>query len=101
MVAAMEGNTSIGMLLIEKGAALDSRNKFRETALSLAAHTAHPSFVKLLLASGASLECHPFGDTFDAWLNWVGKYSACSPEQWERIRELFEAERNLRTLTHG
>jgi ankyrin repeat protein len=43
MAAAMEGNTSIGMLLIEKGADLDSRNKFRDTALSLAAHSGHLS----------------------------------------------------------
>src|SRR5882724_155453 len=28
MVAAMEGNTSIGELLIQKGAELDGRNKF-------------------------------------------------------------------------
>src|SRR5271154_373772 len=61
MVAAMEGNTSIGALLIEKGADLERRNKFCSTALSLAAHTGHPSFVELLLTSGASLECHPDG----------------------------------------
>jgi ankyrin repeat protein len=70
MAAAMDGNTSIGSLLIENGAELDSRNKFRETALSLAAHTGHASFVDLLLKSGASLECHPFGNTFDDWLDW-------------------------------
>ncbi|MGB8113516.1 MAG: ankyrin repeat domain-containing protein, partial [Candidatus Sulfotelmatobacter sp.] len=58
MIAALEGNTSIGRSLIEKGADLDKRNKFRETALSLAAHSGHPSFVKLLLTSGASLDCY-------------------------------------------
>src|SRR5277367_2884590 len=63
MAAAMEGDTSIGTLLIERGADLERRNKFRDTALSLAAHTGHPSFVKLLLTSGASLECHPDGIT--------------------------------------
>jgi len=41
MVAAMDGNTSVGRLLIEKGAELNSRNKFRDTALSLAIHTGH------------------------------------------------------------
>ena len=45
MLAAMEGDTSIGRLLIEKGADLDRRNNHRDTALSLAAHTGHPSFV--------------------------------------------------------
>jgi len=37
MIAAMEGDTSIGRLLIEKGADLDRRNNHRDTALSLAA----------------------------------------------------------------
>src|SRR5580700_10727660 len=59
MIAALEGNTSIGSLLIESGAELDRRNQFHDTALSLAALTGHPSFVGLLLSSGASLECHP------------------------------------------
>jgi ankyrin repeat protein len=92
MVAAMEGNTSIGRLLIERGADLERRNKFRDTPLSLAAHTGHPSFVKLLLASGASLECHPEGNSFDVWLNWVCEYGRCSA----KIRALFDKERTIR-----
>jgi ankyrin repeat protein len=92
MVAALEGNTSIGSLLIESGAELDRRSNFRDTALSLAAHTGHPSFVALLLTGGASLECYPFGDTFDVWFNWACQYGWCS----ERIRELFDKERNTR-----
>ena len=92
MIAALEGNTAIGSLLIESGVELDRRNKFRETALSLAAHSGHPSFVELLLKSGASLECHPFGNTFDAWLNWARQYGRCS----EKIRGLFDNERRVR-----
>jgi ankyrin repeat protein len=92
MIAALEGNTSIGSLLIESGAELDSRNKFHDTALSIAAHTGHPSFVDLLLTGGASLECHPFGNTFDVWLNWACQYGRCS----EKIRELFDNERKTR-----
>jgi ankyrin repeat protein len=92
MVAAMEGNTSIGSLLIENGAERDGRNKHRDTALSLAAHTGHASFVDLLLRSGASLECHPFGNTFDDWLNWACQYGRCST----RIRTLFDKEREIR-----
>jgi ankyrin repeat protein len=92
MDAAMQGNTSIGSLLIENGAELDRRNKHRDTALSLAAHTGHASFVDLLLRSGASLECHPFGNTFDVWLNWACKYERCST----RIRALFDKEREIR-----
>src|SRR5580692_11519327 len=49
MIAALEGNTSIGSLLIESGAELDSRNKSHATALSWAAHTGHSSFVSPLL----------------------------------------------------
>src|SRR5256885_1924216 len=93
MLAAMEGNTSVGSLLIEKGADLNSRNKFGSTALSLAAHTGHPSFVKLLLERGASLECYPFGNSLEVWLNWLGKHSACPTKELERIRQLFRNER--------
>ena len=92
MVAAMEGNTSIGKLLIERGADLDSRNKFRETPLSLAAHTGHPSFVNLLLTNGASLECHPHGNSFDIWLDWACEYGRCTA----KIRALFNKERRVR-----
>src|ERR1700722_8831750 len=88
MVAAMEGNTTIGRLVIERGADLDRRNKFRDTPLSLAAHTGHPSFVQFLLTSGASLKCHPFGNTFDVWLNWTCKYGRCSA----KITALFDEE---------
>jgi len=93
MVAALEGNTAIGSLLIENGAELDARNKFRETPLSLAAHTGHASFVDLLLKHGASLECHPFGNTFDVWMGWATQYGRCS----EKIRNLFDSERKDRS----
>jgi ankyrin repeat protein len=92
MIAALEGNTSIGSMLIDSGAELDRRNKFNETALSLASHSGHPSFVELLLTGGASLDCHPFGNTFDAWLNWACQYGRCS----EKIRGLFDKERKVR-----
>lgn len=92
MIAALEGNTSIGSLLIERGAELDRRNKFHATALSLAAHSGHPSFVELLLNHGASLDCQPFGNTFDAWLDWACQYGRCS----EKIRGLFDKERKVR-----
>jgi Ankyrin repeats (3 copies) len=38
MLAAFEGNTTIGKLLISRGATIDKTNDFGETALSLAAH---------------------------------------------------------------
>lgn len=96
MLAAMDGNISIGRLLIASGAELGTRNNCRDTALSLAAHTGHSSFVELLLASGASLECYPFGNHLEVWLDWLGDHSACAPEELERIRELFDSERKIR-----
>jgi ankyrin repeat protein len=94
MIAAMEGDTSVGRLLIEKGADLDRRNDHRDTALSPAAHTGHPSFVSLLLENGASLECYPFGNSIDVWLDWLAQYL---PERMKHIRDLFDTERHVRS----
>jgi ankyrin repeat protein len=69
MLAALEGNTAVGRELISHGARLDRRNKFGATALSLAAQTGHPSFVELLLQSGARLDGHPFGSSFEDFLD--------------------------------
>jgi uncharacterized protein len=52
MLAALEGNTAIGELLISRGATIDKANDFGETALSLAAHGGHTQFIKVLLAHG-------------------------------------------------
>jgi ankyrin repeat protein len=68
MLAALKGNTSIGELLISKGAAINTTNDFGETAISLAAHHGHVSFIQILLASGASAECRPHGHTLEDWL---------------------------------
>jgi uncharacterized protein len=68
MLAALEGNTSIGELLISRGATLDTTNDFGETALSLAAHHGHAPFIQILLDSGASAECRPHGHTLEDWL---------------------------------
>jgi ankyrin repeat protein len=68
MLAAIEGNTAIGKLLISRGAELDAKNKFGETALSLAAHGGHTSFIQLLLANGASPNCQPHGHNLNDWI---------------------------------
>ncbi len=96
MIAAMDGNTSIGRLLIEGGAALDARNKFGDTALSLAADSGHPSFVKLLLDHGASLECHPNSGSLASHLDWAEKYCGVTHETMEKTRALFNAARQIR-----
>lgn len=61
MLAALEGNLSIGELLISRGAEVNPTNDFGETALSLAAHNGHIRFIKLLLAHGAFGDCRPHG----------------------------------------
>jgi ankyrin repeat protein len=68
MLAAMTGNTTIGELLISRGAAVDRVNDFGETALSLAAHAGHVPFLRLLLAKGASIDVRPHGHTLRDWM---------------------------------
>jgi ankyrin repeat protein len=68
MLAALEGNTRIGKLLISRGADLDKKNDWGETALSLAAHEGHTPFIRVLLASGASRVCRPHGHHLEDWL---------------------------------
>jgi ankyrin repeat protein len=68
MLAAIEGNTRIGNLLIERGADISVLNNFGESALSLAAHAGHLPFVKLLKTSGASGAVHPHGHTLEDWI---------------------------------
>jgi ankyrin repeat protein len=93
MMAALEGNTGIGEELIQRGAGLDMRNKFGDTALSLAAHTGHVGFVELLLSSGASLDEHPFGTSFESFLDWAAQYGTGAPEAMAKIRTIVEAKR--------
>jgi ankyrin repeat protein len=65
MLAALEGNSKIGGLLISRGADINATNKFGETALSLAALRAHMRFIKLLLIHGASIDCLPHGSSLE------------------------------------
>jgi ankyrin repeat protein len=68
MLAALEGNTKVGALLIERGADVSLLNNFGESALSLAAHNGHLTFVKLLRSGGASGDVRPHGHTLEDWL---------------------------------
>ena len=68
MLAALEGNTKIGALLIERGADVTALNDSGESALSLAAHKGHLPFVKLLKLSGASGDVRPHGHALEDWL---------------------------------
>jgi ankyrin repeat protein len=67
-LAAMEGNSAIGELLIARGADLDAKNELGETALSLAAHRGHTQFIHVLLANGASPDCQPHGQNLNDWM---------------------------------
>ena len=68
MLAALEGNMSIGQLLISRGADVNATNDFGETPLSLAAHQGHTPFIRDLLARGASTACRPHGINLGDWL---------------------------------
>jgi ankyrin repeat protein len=88
VLAAIEGNTSVGELLISRGAALDRTNDFGETALSLAAQQGHPSFVRVLLESGASRMCRPHGHSLE---DWVKISSGLPPDKIASILDLINA----------
>jgi ankyrin repeat protein len=68
MLAAMQGNTSIGELLIQRGADINAINDSGETALSLAAHGGHIPFIRVLLTNGATTDCHPHGYRLKDWV---------------------------------
>jgi ankyrin repeat protein len=68
MLAALTGNTSVGELLIVRGAALDKKTKSGENALSLAAHKGHTPFIRLLLSKGAARDWGPQGHVLGPWL---------------------------------
>jgi ankyrin repeat protein len=68
MLAALEGNTRIGTLLLDRGADVSALNNFGESALSLAAHKGHLPFIKLLKSRGASNYVQPHGCDLESWL---------------------------------
>ena len=68
MLTALEGNTAIGSILLDRGADVAALNKFGESALSLAAHKGHLKFVQLLMSRGASGDVRPHGHDLESWL---------------------------------
>jgi ankyrin repeat protein len=71
MLAALEGNTKIGALLLDRGADITALNNFGENALSLAAHKGHLPFVRLLKSHGASGDVRPHGHDLESWLRFA------------------------------
>jgi len=90
MLAALQGTTEIGKLLISRRTPIDSANDFGETAISLAAFGGHAEFVKLLMASGASAECRPHGHDLQTWLRIA---SGLSDQNMRAILHLIDAKR--------
>jgi hypothetical protein len=66
MLAATEGNTAIGRLLIARGATINSVTHTGATALSLAVIRGHVRFLKLLLEHGADPDAE--GHRVERWL---------------------------------
>ncbi len=96
MYAALHGNTAIGTELITHGASLDLRDKHGWTALALAVHSGHPSFVELLCRSGASLDGHPFGSSFESFLDWASQYGTGSEAAMAKTRSIIQLTREAR-----
>jgi ankyrin repeat protein len=90
MLAAIQGTTEIGKLLISSGAPIDSANDLGETALSLAAAGGHAEFVKMLMESGAPTECHPHGHDLQTWLRIA---SGLSDQKIRAILHIIDAKR--------
>ena len=94
ILAAGKGNSKIGKLLIDAGADLNKRTvNGGVTALLHAVLAGSASFVALLLAEGASLDCHPHGNSLDIYLDWVANFY---PERMRRIRKAFDDTREAR-----
>jgi ankyrin repeat protein len=86
MLAAMEGNTAMGGVLIDMGAEPDRENNMHDCALSLAARFAHPQFVRLLLERGASLDRFRDGGLLASFLGWVETYCGMTSKEIGQLR---------------
>jgi ankyrin repeat protein len=73
MLAALEGNTQIGELLISRGADVNAAvENHGDTALSLAAEKGHLPFVKLVMDHGAKTNVRPGGRSLSYWMTVAG-----------------------------
>jgi len=69
MLAAIEGNTSVGEFLLTCGAGINVQNDVGETAISLAACGGHLRFVQLLKRNGAVVSnLRPHGHDLATWM---------------------------------
>jgi len=78
MLTAIEGNTKIGQLLLDRGANINALNDFGENALSCAALKGHLRFVQLLISNGASSDVRPHGNVLH---NWIAQFSGLTESQ--------------------
>src|ERR1039458_1776093 len=93
VLAAPEGNIGLGQLPISRGAILDPTNDFGAPALSLAAHAGHLPFIRLLLANGASMNCHPHGHSLEDWIRFT---SGLPKDKIESVLALLTRDDNSR-----
>jgi ankyrin repeat protein len=87
MMAALEGNTRVAQLLLERGAAVNAVNDFGDSALSLAAHKGHIPLLLLLLNNGASTDVRPHGWSLRALLEGA---SGLPPAKIASIMEIID-----------
>ena len=78
--AAGKGCIDVAKDLLANGAAIDSRDRFANTALHHAAEGGHAGMIRLLLDQGANVN-QPNGTwpCFRIWLNFKGTLPPCCP----------------------
>ncbi len=79
--AAYFGRKNLVKVLLARGADIETLTAPGFTPLAMAAHSAQPTTVQLLLAAGASLECRPLGMTLLDSLQYARRNS-------KKVREL-------------
>jgi len=80
VLAAVQGQTKIVGLLLEKGADIESADKDGRTPLMWAAHHGHVSVVKLLIGRGANLEAADNQFGMNALMSAVAQYQTPAVE---------------------
>lgn len=86
MFAARSGHATIDMVLLRKGALVDSQDARGRTPLSHAAEQGHKAVVRQLLAGGAQVKMgDKNGETPAEWAKYKGKGEVWMELMWVRL----------------